>query len=520
MNESLDLISLSSSSNSQDEEVSIAIVTRFNDIKLDENVSTDDHLTKIKFNDSPFYKQLSVIQDSILLINPCGGKLIDSVKFTIGNSELELLKNDESHRLCLYCGELDSNDPQVDQSIELKFPTPLKLTVNNNLITENLVGLKKRKGTIHPVDITQSIQNGYSKDITVSFDHGKVIKKYVTYCSIVKVYSVNQLLSKILEENELLPLSSSVAKLKDGNVDIISSSFVISLLCPISFSKLKYPVVSKYCNHIECFDVFWFLTSQQQIPTWECPICKVKCTIEDLVISEFLIELLEDSEESTEKIAVSSDGSWEELLAESQSDDSFSDGDNSIIIVNAIDSKQSKNREQISDDNSQLVVISAPDNGSENISMVEEIQQVDDDSYDMDNSIFLSLDDDATRDSVVLNPIIKSTKIVSSEPLINNSHQKLKKIRNILGTPPLKNETQFSNFEEINNDSLIQTSESFGSFEFSTESFTNEDDHAIEKVVNTADNVQDTIITKRTPQLGLRLQRDRGSVSLNAYIQE
>ncbi|CAI5174281.1 ANL_HP_G0129460.mRNA.1.CDS.1 [Saccharomyces cerevisiae] len=53
---------------------------------------------------------------------------------------------------------------------------------------------------------------------------------------------------------------------------LTTTSTIMSLQCPISYTRMKYPSKSINCKHLQCFDALWFLHSQLQIPTWQCPL--------------------------------------------------------------------------------------------------------------------------------------------------------------------------------------------------------------------------------------------------------
>lgn len=84
----------------------------------------------------------------------------------------------------------------------------------------------------------------------------------------------------------------------------------MSLQCPISYSRMKYPVKSIHCRHLQCFDAQWFIESQRQIPTWQCPVCQKTIHIEDLSICEFVQEIINATDEEVEQVEISKDGSW------------------------------------------------------------------------------------------------------------------------------------------------------------------------------------------------------------------
>lgn len=77
--------------------------------------------------------------------------------------------------------------------------------------------------------------------------------------------------------------SHKVAKLypvitKSEDNDLVATSTVISLKCPLSTLRINVPIRSTVCTHNQCFDALSFLQLQEQAPTWTCPLCnKIVC---------------------------------------------------------------------------------------------------------------------------------------------------------------------------------------------------------------------------------------------------
>lgn len=82
--------------------------------------------------------------------------------------------------------------------------------------------------------------------------------------------------------------------------DICASDQRVSLLCPLTKSRIRVPGISKSCSHLQCFDFLFFLQFYKDRHSWFCPICNKIMTISDLrideydcfIISDFLLKLL------------------------------------------------------------------------------------------------------------------------------------------------------------------------------------------------------------------------------------
>jgi E3 SUMO-protein ligase PIAS1 len=78
--------------------------------------------------------------------------------------------------------------------------------------------------------------------------------------------------------------SAVVNKAQDA--DLVTTSTVMSLKCPLSTLRMELPCRSTVCPHIQCFDATSFLQLQEQAPTWTCPICNKLINFEALVVDQ------------------------------------------------------------------------------------------------------------------------------------------------------------------------------------------------------------------------------------------
>jgi hypothetical protein len=79
---------------------------------------------------------------------------------------------------------------------------------------------------------------------------------------------------------------------KRANRDGISShAVIVSLRCPLSLQRMKKPVRSKHCKHVQCFDMSSFPRDPPNGIT-KCPICDVVCPLDSLYIDGLAMEML------------------------------------------------------------------------------------------------------------------------------------------------------------------------------------------------------------------------------------
>ena len=98
---------------------------------------------------------------------------------------------------------------------------------------------------------------------------------------------------RVINESESLTRGSSYVQLtgdvvisKAQDSDIVATSIVMSLKCPLSTLRMELPCRSTLCTHNQCFDASSFLQLQEQAPTWTCPICNKLISFEALVVDE------------------------------------------------------------------------------------------------------------------------------------------------------------------------------------------------------------------------------------------
>ena len=110
-----------------------------------------------------------------------------------------------------------------------------------------------------------------------------------------------------------LPVSKSA-----NDPDVVATSQVLSLKCPLSYTRLRNPCRSTQCSHIQCFDATSYLQLQEQGPQWVCPICSKPAPFELLAVDEYVRDILENTSESQDQVTIEPDGEWRKEAAESE----------------------------------------------------------------------------------------------------------------------------------------------------------------------------------------------------------
>ncbi|CAH1447872.1 unnamed protein product [Lactuca virosa] len=87
----------------------------------------------------------------------------------------------------------------------------------------------------------------------------------------------------------------------DSDCNVIGTSSLISLDCPISKLRIRTPVKGHLCKHPQCFDYKYFMEVNSRWPTWNCPICNIPLCY---------LDMLNEVAEDVSDVMVSADGSW------------------------------------------------------------------------------------------------------------------------------------------------------------------------------------------------------------------
>ncbi|KAG5440093.1 hypothetical protein PCK2_000605 [Pneumocystis canis] len=268
---------------------------------------------RINFKHSPFYNILENINSPII----CQPMLRDIVSTSVRlpSKAVEKLTSDESYRVYLFCTATDS---AAFGLALIEFPTHVDLKVNGKRVNANTRGLKKKPGTAPPVDITSLLFLDSKLVNKIEIIYSNTEKRYSFGVYLVQKYTVPNLIQRIKAGKYLSRESVlDIIKKDSEDNDIITTSSEISLKDPISYTRIELPCRSIYCNHVQCFDAFSFLTLNEQTPTWQCPICnKSIYTLDDLAIDNYTSDILNSVSPSIESVTINPDGSWSTIKSD------------------------------------------------------------------------------------------------------------------------------------------------------------------------------------------------------------
>ncbi|KAL9473874.1 hypothetical protein ACSS6W_008254 [Trichoderma asperelloides] len=218
---------------------------------------------------------------------------------------LQRCSDDKSYRIMVFCASDDSGLQDV------AFPHQSELRVNGDEIKANLRGLKNKPGSTRPVDITNSLRLRSNYMNNIEFTYALTNKKFYLVVNLCKTTSVSELVTTISSRRKISEESviSELNKIAQ-DPDVVATSQVLSLKCPLSYMRLEVPCRSLSCTHLQCFDATSYLQLQEQGPQWLCPICNKSAPFDQLAVDGYVKVILEKTPKSLETVTIEPNGKW------------------------------------------------------------------------------------------------------------------------------------------------------------------------------------------------------------------
>ncbi|KAJ5139105.1 transcriptional regulator family: Zinc finger MIZ-type [Penicillium bovifimosum] len=261
------------------------------------------------FKDSPFY----TILEPLTPVVECKVReqTRDSVELKVMLSQQVAyrLQTDPNIRIMVYCAG-DSGLTQYTKS-DIAFPHQVELKVNLDEVKANLRGLKNRPGTTQPADITDWIRKKPNYPNNIVMTYALTQKKFFTIANLVKRHPIDDLVSQ-LKLRKLISKEQVIREMQNraNDSEIVATSSVMSLKCPLSTLRIQVPCRSIICTHNQCFDASSFLELQKQAPTWTCPVCSKSTSFESLQVDQYVDDILQSTSSDIDQVTVEPDGVW------------------------------------------------------------------------------------------------------------------------------------------------------------------------------------------------------------------
>ncbi|PYH77757.1 Zn-finger transcription factor [Aspergillus uvarum CBS 121591] len=264
---------------------------------------------RLIFKDSPFYTVL----DQLTPTAECKVRehTRDSVELKVAftPSMASKLQADPNLRVMVFCAA-DTGLNQYTKS-DIAFPHQVELKTNLDEVKANLRGLKNKPGTTRPADITNYVRKkaGYQNTVVLTF--ALTQKRFFVLVNLVQRHPVDELVTelkrrKTISKEQVLREMRSKAE----DTEIVATSSVMSLKCPLSHTRIAVPCRSIICTHNQCFDASSFLQLQEQAPQWLCPVCSKATSFESLQIDQYVDDILRLTPSDFEQVIIEPDGKW------------------------------------------------------------------------------------------------------------------------------------------------------------------------------------------------------------------
>ncbi|KAE8348184.1 PINIT domain-containing protein [Aspergillus coremiiformis] len=264
---------------------------------------------RLSFKESPFYTVLQQLTSAVEC--KVREQTRDSVELRVvlNQDVASKLQADPNLRVMVYCAA-DTGLNQYTKS-DISFPHQVELKANLDEVKANLRGLKNKPGTTRPADMTDYIRKkpGYPNHIVMTY--ALTTKKFFALVNLVRRHPVEELVAelkmrKTISKEQVLREMKS----KADDADIVATSSVMSLKCPLSTLRIAVPCRSVICTHNQCFDAYSFLQLQEQAPTWSCPVCCKATSFESLQIDQYVDDILHSTSPDIEQVVIEPDGKW------------------------------------------------------------------------------------------------------------------------------------------------------------------------------------------------------------------
>ncbi|XP_049850773.1 zinc finger MIZ domain-containing protein 1-like [Schistocerca gregaria] len=113
--------------------------------------------------------------------------------------------------------------------------------------------------------------------------------------SLVKVYFLECVKASFIKDQE------------DGLTELYKK---LSLVDPLSYTRIQIPTKSVECTHIQCFDLDNYLRLNERTRSWLCPICSVYSPYENLLIDTYFQDILQSELGDDDQVHIYPDGTW------------------------------------------------------------------------------------------------------------------------------------------------------------------------------------------------------------------
>ncbi|KAG0378144.1 SUMO ligase siz1 [Mortierella sp. AD032] len=245
---------------------------------------------RLQYKPSPYYQRL------MALTQPEYGhqakkELPLVLKLQISPNLSQLLRNNPRYKIMLFCA---SNEVPSNQCMAMEFPDNSHIYVNNQRMDWSPEGLKNKPGTFSPADITLLCKLQEAAKNKVELRYSNASKMFHASLHLVCPTDAITTISTLIKDKFVtkeFTYRSLKKKIKDDEIMELSST--LSLKCP-------------------CFDAFTFLSINERVHRWICPVCnRIMDSWDEIIVDGYYTDILESTPKGLENVNVSPDGKWD-----------------------------------------------------------------------------------------------------------------------------------------------------------------------------------------------------------------
>ncbi|KAG5357364.1 E3 SUMO-protein ligase pli1 [Yarrowia sp. C11] len=271
----------------------------------------------LTFSDSPFY----MIKEPLLpgmILSMSAEQRATRMEFKLPDYYLKTVEEEAEQRkhgtvypkyAVRLFGQILQPEPSA-KTTSCEFPIALQLKVNDKAVEANTRGMKNKRGTTVPPDVTDLIKpQRATQRLETYYSHcGEV--RYGIWAYVVEAKAMTQVLNDIKTRHIPREKPLQIIRSFYSDEDLVVDNIPLKLRCPVSFSRMETPVRSVFCKHVQCFDGRSFLQMQHQALQWRCPVCDDPMSYASLAVDDFMSEILSQAPESVDNVSLLKDGSY------------------------------------------------------------------------------------------------------------------------------------------------------------------------------------------------------------------
>ncbi|KAG1050575.1 hypothetical protein G6F43_007166 [Rhizopus delemar] len=277
---------------------------------LIQKTPTTIHFDQIQFKCNLFFEPIIKIT-TLKTLPVSNGNVSNSFQFTLNSDQRQLLSKSSQidghpiYQIRFFCSKLDHSL----NNLLVEFPPVCEIRLNGNTISATTLRvLKNKPGTVNPPDIT--IMTRKKDTNRVELVHGSISQSYIAGIFIVKRTPIQAIINEIKKRRiSKESILKELQERQENEQDIALQSQTLLMKCPLAFSRIKIPIRSIHCHHLQCFDANTFLLMNEQRPTWACPVCNIKIeSYNHLILDGYFMEILKNTPKHIESVNVEPNG--------------------------------------------------------------------------------------------------------------------------------------------------------------------------------------------------------------------